>query len=293
MKTVFRLSVACVALCASLSLGLILSPARAQDGVAVVHPPVQTLKILLVGDSTMQSQTGYGGAFCAYHVAPAVACLNLGRGGRSTSSYRAEGSWDVVLGEMQNRQHQKTYVLIQFGHNDMPGKPGRSTDLKTEYPANLTAYVHEVRAAGAIPVLVTPLTRRSFKQGVLVDDLAPWVAAMRTVAREQSVPLVELNAASRTQTEAAGPVGSLTFAQISPDQALIDAARSGTSGQAAGKPAPLPAPQSGPARHRITPYFDYTHLGHEGAIRTASVFTQALGTAVPELAPYLIAESPR
>ncbi|MFN3228237.1 MAG: rhamnogalacturonan acetylesterase [Asticcacaulis sp.] len=278
-----------------LSLGLVfcLTQALASQPTPSVQTSINTLKIVLVGDSTMQSQTGYGGAFCAYHVAPAVACLNLGRGGRSTSSYRAEGSWDVALGEMRNPRHSKTYVLIQFGHNDMPGKPGRSTDLKTEYPANLVAYIHETRAAGAIPVLVTPLTRRSFKDGALVDDLAPWVAAMRSVARDHSVPLVELNAVSREQTIAAGPVGSLSFAQVAPDPSLVLAARTGTSGKAAGKPEPRPAPQSGPARHRITPYFDYTHLGTEGAMRTAYAFTQALGTAVPDLAPYLIEESPR
>jgi lysophospholipase L1-like esterase len=57
------------------------------------------------------------------------------------------------------------HVLIQFGHNDQPGKPGRSTDLASEYPANLKRYVDEVRAAGGQPVLVTPLTRRSFRDG--------------------------------------------------------------------------------------------------------------------------------
>jgi lysophospholipase L1-like esterase len=30
------------------------------------------------------------------------------------------------------------HVLIQFGHNDQPGKPGRSTDLATEFPINQT-----------------------------------------------------------------------------------------------------------------------------------------------------------
>ena len=58
-------------------------------------------------------------------------------------------------------RRRTTYVLIQFGHNDQPGKAERTTDLATEFPANLARYVDEVRAAGAMPVLVTPLTRRS------------------------------------------------------------------------------------------------------------------------------------
>ena len=43
-------------------------------------------------------------------------------------------------------------LLIQFGHNDQPGKPGRSTDLATEFPANLARYVSYLRAAGATPL---------------------------------------------------------------------------------------------------------------------------------------------
>ena len=85
-----------------------------------------------------------------------------------------------------------TWVLIQFGHNDQPGKPGRSTDLATEFPANLRRYVKEARAAGAKPVLITPLTRRMFKNGELRDDLGPWADAAARVAAELDVPLVDL-----------------------------------------------------------------------------------------------------
>ncbi|NWN22949.1 lysophospholipase, partial [Escherichia coli] len=102
-------------------------------------------KIILVGDSTTQVLSGWGGSFCAYHVTSFAACVNLARGGRSTYSYRAEGSWDLALAEMNARGFAKTWVLIQFGHNDQPGKPGRSTDLATEFPANLRLYVQEAR----------------------------------------------------------------------------------------------------------------------------------------------------
>ena len=101
-------------------------------------------------------------------------CLNLARGGRSSGSYRAEGLWDAVLDTLRDGSAGPTLVLIQFGHNDQPGKPGRSTDLAVEFPANLQRYVQETRALGAWPVLVTPLVRRQFDtQGQLRNDLEP------------------------------------------------------------------------------------------------------------------------
>jgi hypothetical protein len=74
------------------------------------------------------ARAGYGDAFCA-RFTPEVSCINLARGGRSTGSFRAEGRWDEVQALLRGAAVRATYVLIQFGHNDQPGKPGRSTDL--------------------------------------------------------------------------------------------------------------------------------------------------------------------
>src|SRR5258708_10543747 len=77
-------------------------------------------RIILVGDSTMAEKSGYGPGFCAIVQANAT-CFNLAKGGRSTSSYRAAGSWDVVIHKLETGASD-TWVLIQFGHNDQPGK---------------------------------------------------------------------------------------------------------------------------------------------------------------------------
>jgi len=71
-------------------------------------PPV---KIILVGDSTVATNNGWGPGFCA-DVAPEVKCINMAKNGRSTSSYRADGSWAQVMDELK-RGTQITYVLIQ------------------------------------------------------------------------------------------------------------------------------------------------------------------------------------
>ncbi|MES1263007.1 MAG: lysophospholipase, partial [Peristeroidobacter soli] len=87
--------------------------------------PIRASKIVLVGDSTTAVQGGWGGSFCAGHVTSFAACVNLARGGRSSGSYLAEGSWKLALAELETPGFVNTWVLIQFGHNDQPGKPGR------------------------------------------------------------------------------------------------------------------------------------------------------------------------
>src|SRR5437868_5558940 len=92
------------------------------------------IRVILVGDSTMASKSGYGDAFCARFVAE-VKCVNLARGGRSSSSFRKEKRWDEVEALLRDGgAFSATYVLVQFGHNDQPGKAERSTDLATEFP---------------------------------------------------------------------------------------------------------------------------------------------------------------
>lgn len=123
---------------------LTVAAAMIQTPAAAEAPPVQPIrasKIILVGDSTTAVAGGWGPSFCAYHVTSFAACVNLARGGRSSGSYIAEGSWGLALSEMAVPGFAATYVLIQFGHNDQPGKPGRSTDLATEFPPNLKRYV--------------------------------------------------------------------------------------------------------------------------------------------------------
>lgn len=253
------------------------------------RPKIAVKKIILVGDSTMQVNSGWGGAFCARHVASTVTCVDLGRGGRSTLSYRAEGAWDLALNEAKTPGYERVYILIQFGHNDQPGKPGNSTDLETEFSDNLRHFVEEARAAGAVPVLVTPLTRRSFVNGSLQDNLWPWAEKTRAVAKETLAPLVDLHARSIAAVQAMGPVASLELTPGPPSPELIAAARTGTTLAVPGAglqttPArpPAGARDTGPAA-RPTTTFDYTHLGDKGAEVFAAMVAQGLAEVAPDL----------
>ena len=260
------------------ALALMPLTAAAQPAPGDAPKPINPSKVILVGDSTTAVIGGWGPSFCAYHVTSFAACVNLARGGRSSGSYRAEGSWDVALGEMRTPGYRKVWVLIQFGHNDQPGKPGRSTDLETEFPANLARYVDEARAAGAEPILVTPLTRRIFRDGKLDNDLAPWAEAARRVAREKGVPLLDLNAESVAAVQAMGQAAADRFAQLP--------AGSAPTGQPAAAPASTEINEQPMAVPRLS--FDYTHLGREGADFFAAMVTRELAAAVPEMRPLLI-----
>jgi lysophospholipase L1-like esterase len=148
------------------------------------------VKIVLAGDSTVNNGGGWGPGFCA-DLTPNVDCVNLARNGRSSKSYYDEGVWKDVLAAHAD------YILIQFGHNDMPGKgPERETDPETTYAANMRRYITEARAEGARPIIVTSLSRRNYKDGVLVEDLTAYAKAARRVAEEEGVPVIDLNAES-------------------------------------------------------------------------------------------------
>ncbi|MBB3193192.1 rhamnogalacturonan acetylesterase [Roseateles terrae] len=221
-----------------------------------------SLRVILVGDSTMAPRSGYGDALCA-RFRPEVHCLNLAKGGRSTKSYRAEGLWDQVMAVLRERPAGQTdLVLLQFGHNDQPGKPGRSTDLATEFPANLAGYVRDVAPTGAQLVLLTPLTRRSFDpEGPLRNDLRPWAETTLRVGAEYGVPVIDLNAVSHAAVQAMGPDEADTLAML---------------------PRP-PGPPASPASSvgAKNPGFDYTHLGPKGA----EVFSGLVGQQLVQTLP--------
>jgi lysophospholipase L1-like esterase len=238
------------------------------------------VRIILVGDSTMAVKSGYGPGFCA-HVSAEVTCVNMAKGGRSTSSYRAEGSWDQVLAELKHGTFKDSYVLIQFGHNDQPGKPGRSTDLATEFGPNLRRYVEEVKAAGAKPVLVTSLTRRIFRKGTLTDTLQPWADSTRKVAEETGVPLLDLHAESIAAVTQMGPAEANTLAMAPPPAEIAaDPANSPNAPKA-------PANPEGERKGETPPLFDYTHLGAKGADYFGRMAARELAAAVPSLQPYM------
>ncbi|WP_421896687.1 rhamnogalacturonan acetylesterase [Marinoscillum sp.] len=154
--------------------------------------------IYLIGDSTCAEkeidaypETGWGMPF-AFFFDELIKVDNRAKNGRSTKSFMEEGRWDAVLEILR----QGDYVFIQFGHNDeVPSKVGRYTTPE-EFQTNLRQYVMDARSKDALPVLLTPVTRRSFENGVLVDTHAQYAELVREVAASEHVPLIDMTTLS-------------------------------------------------------------------------------------------------
>jgi lysophospholipase L1-like esterase len=177
------------------------------------------VRLVIVGDSTVcnwpatDSRRGWG-MFIQDYFQPDLKVINLAKSGRSTKTFIQEGLWSAALRE------KPAYVLIQFGHNDShdPGRP-EATDANTTYKDFLRQYIRDCRASGAMPILVTPMCRRTFEpDGRLKDALLPYAEAMKAVALEMKVPLVDLHTASAELFEQLGPAGSKKLANKPTDQ---------------------------------------------------------------------------
>lgn len=177
------------------------------------------LKIGIIGDSTVSNykesmrQRGWGQLLPDFLQA-GVVVINEAKPGRSTKTF-ANDLWQRVL------TAKPDFILIQFGHNDShdKGKP-ESTDAATDYRENLRRFVREAREAGATPVLVTPVRRRIFgKDGKLSTELAPYVEAMKIVAAELNVPVIDLHTTSGALYERLGEQGSDAFTLNQADNA--------------------------------------------------------------------------
>ncbi len=172
----------------------------------VTVEPVHVPTIYLVGDSTVADEWQGSGASWGQMLPrffkPDVAIANHARSGASLKSFVAELRLDKVLSTLATGD----WLVIQFGHNDQKKEwPKTYLEAATTYRAYLRTYIAETRRRGAIPVLVTSPERRNFgANGRIVDSLGDYADAVRAVAREDSVALIDLNTMSKTFYEALG-----------------------------------------------------------------------------------------
>ncbi|MBD1424075.1 rhamnogalacturonan acetylesterase [Sphingobacterium arenae] len=169
--------------------------------------------IWMIGDSTMAikapdkfPETGWGVAFATKFKAYAEV-QNEARNGRSTKSCIKEGIWTKVYEGIQPGD----YVFIQFGHNDEKvHKPNTGTTIE-EYKANLSFFVTETRSKKGEPILLTPIARRAFEGGKLVDTHGEYPDAVREVADSLGVPLIDLTTQTSNLLTELGEKGSISL----------------------------------------------------------------------------------
>ena len=132
-----------------------------------------------------------------------IVVVNKAVNGRSTKSFIAEKRWDSIYKQLKKGD----YVLIEFGHNDQKIEdPSRYTNPHTAYRYNLIKFVKESREKGAIPILLTSISRRSFNEkGVLVPTHGDYPLETRLVAQEYNVPFIDLEYYTEILEQAYGP----------------------------------------------------------------------------------------
>ena len=214
--------------------------------------------IHLMGDSTMAEkdlkkageERGWGMMFQNFLDPGAVKVINYAQNGRSTKSFRTLGLWQKVYDAVRPGD----YVFIQFGHND--AKESDSTRYAAPFGAyqdNLRLFIDGVREKGGTPVLLTPVARRWFKEGGLDRNChTDYPAAMKQVAKEKGVVLLDMTTATLDWLEGLGDEGSKPYFMIS------------------------------------TGKDDNTHTVAAGARRVTELVCEAIKEQIPEISAHLI-----
>lgn len=190
-------------------------------GLSFMIPEKNNIRIFLAGDSTMSikepryyPETGWGMPF-VYFWDSTVTVINKAKNGRSTSSFRNEGSWKQIMDECK----EGDFVFIQFGHNDEVATKKTYT-TETEFKTNLLRYVTEARDKKTTPLLLTPVARRKFNAAGQIEGTHDVYAQLvRDVAKETGTLLIDLDKKSQALYQELGVEHSrLLFVQLKPGE---------------------------------------------------------------------------
>ena len=219
----------------------------------------------LMGDSTMADkdlskgnpERGWGMMFPNF--LEGVNVINYAQNGRSTKSFIDRGLWDKVKANLKPGD----YVFIQFGHNDSKeSDPERYAAPFGAYQDNLRLFVTTAIEAGAKPVLLTPVARRWFTDGKLDRNChGDYPEAMKQVAKELGVPLLDITTSSLDWIESLGDEASKPFFM-----------------------------SLEPGKYAIAPdgKVDNTHTKANGARKVALLVCDAVREQLPEIAEHLV-----
>ncbi len=185
-------------------------PTAAVEAVEISPaPPMPT--VYIAGDSTVCDQPyepyASWGQMLTYFFGPGVAIANHAESGESLRSFIGERR----LAKLDTLMKPGDYLFIQSGHNDQKER-GPGIGALTSYKRELEHFVADARAHGVTPVLVTPVSRRTFgPDGRIVNSLGDFPLAVREVAREQHTALIDLNAMSETLYNTLGPADAVNL----------------------------------------------------------------------------------
>ncbi len=175
-----------------------------------ITPNNEATTVFLAGNSTVVDQdkepwAAWGQMIPNFFIPGKVVVANYAESGEALTSFRSARRLEKIL----NLMKPGDYIFIEFGHNDQKQK-GNGIGPWTSYSNDLRDYINKCRSKGGIPVLITSMHRRSFDaNGNISNTLGEYPAAVRKVAIDENVALIDLNTMSKTLYENWGVEESL------------------------------------------------------------------------------------
>lgn len=230
-----------------------------------IRPNNEAITVFIAGDSTVTDQanepyTGWGQMLPRFFQ-PGVAVSNHAESGLALFSFRGQKRLDKVLSMMKKGD----YLFIQFGHNDQKDKAEGSGPF-TSYKANLKKFIAAVREKGGNPVVLSPMERRRWKDGLPQPTLADFAKAARQTGAEEGVRVIDLNTMSLAFYTALGEKDSTKAFVFYP-------------------------PNTYPGQDKELK--DNTHHSGYGAYELARCVVEGIYSNVPELAKHLTPDAGR
>ena len=190
--------------------------------VALSLPVSAQLTVYLAGDSTAANksekarpETGWGEMLQRHFDPTKVKVDNRALNGRSTKSFIDEGHWQKLVDALKKGD----FVFIEFGHNDEKKDKPAIYASPDDYKVNLTRFIREVRAKGATPVLMTPVSRRKFENNAVVKTHGEYPDAVKAVGKAEKVAVIDMESKSAAVHSQLGEEGSRTlFNQLKPGE---------------------------------------------------------------------------
>jgi len=169
-----------------------------------VRPINHSTTVFLAGNSTVADQDtepwASWGQFLPYFFNSEVLVANYAESGSSLHDFKNSHRLEAIL----NRMKEGDYLFIEFGHNDQKRK-GENIGPWSSYSQYLREYVQLTRQKGGIPILVTPIQRRFFNEdGTIKNTHGDYPSAVRKVAQDLDVPLIDLTELTAQMYEAWG-----------------------------------------------------------------------------------------
>ncbi|WP_327370786.1 rhamnogalacturonan acetylesterase [Streptomyces sp. NBC_01217] len=188
------------------------------------EPAARRGRIFVAGDSTAVTRpvshlpmAGWAQALPLF-LTDDVEVVNCARARASSKSFRERGRLQWILENMSPGD----YLLFGFGQIDWKPDPGLHTDPYGSFLEHMRAYATGVRDAQGHPVVLLPFERRRVdRHGNVARFLGDYPVAMRQLAREEHLPVVDLYGQSLAWWEELGPENSKdAFTYLRPGEPL-------------------------------------------------------------------------